>query len=620
MRSFMYWLGSIVVRFNGTRLTSSKRRSRPSFEQLEDRSVPTLWTWTGSPGSHIWNLAANWLDENQKPGIPLAGDDVKFTAANNVDSILDPGFTPNSLGSLTIEAGYSHQLTLQKDISVGLTTQFDGTIFGSYTYTSTSMYEWKGGTLRGFGSPTSYNTVINGFMVIDQNQVTLDGRNIQNYGEIRWTNAPTITINNTGRINVKPGGLWKTSGPGAYAVQGDGSGRINNEGELRIDQPTSFNGQVNNLGGGTWNVDARVICTGNVSGASGSTLSVEGATVELRGEAVFDGGSDVLGGGTLEVHSLFTTTAGTVNVKAQLMLMAGTTCSVQGTLLISGGGGILDMAGAVIQGTAVGAKCQIAGGAEASIGAMTLIDITLENDGQASWNWGDITLQNVAHTAKINNNATFQVASMGEMSGTGLFNNAPGAIMTCVAASTFSCDLNNLGTIDLSGGTVVVNHNWTMPAQGTLLLNGGNLQVNGTFDLQGTIRTPAGGMLMADLVVNNGNIDMRNGTNQMLSIMRRMGQMTGGSYTQGAGGSLFIEITSNNGCDVLMVADQATLAGTFDVSLGGGYQPGGANPRTWMFLTYGARNGTFGTVNRPANFGLPVYGMMNATITWTPPG
>jgi hypothetical protein len=254
---------------------------------------------------------------------------------------------------------------------------------------------------------------------------------------------------------------------------------------------------------------------------------------------------------------------------------------------------------------------------------VTVIGVSVVNGDLLNWAGGSITLQNLNDTAKIINNSSFSISSDGTIAGTGSLSNTADGTMEVLpqpgSTPTILCQFSNLGIINLLQSRLVVGNNWTMAAPGKLHFDGGNFQVDGTFDLQGTIRVLQPGSLMADLVSNNGVIDFRNGQGQTLNIVRRVGMMTGGNYTQGIGGSLFLEIVGDDECDILGIFGQATLAGILDISLGGGYVPAGQESLSWMFLKYGTRNGTFATVNRPANFAGPVYGIISATIKWTPP-
>lgn len=627
MGNSLRWLTRIIGRSFKRNRQKSKHRYGLSFEFLEDRNLPATWTWTGSLIDQNWSNSVNWIDSQQQHGVPTAADNVVFSPTYNVDSTVDPGFSPTSVFRVTIQAGYSKQITLQKDITVSLTEQNDGTIFGSYAYTvpAAGTYEWNGGTLRGFGSPTAYNTVVFGEMIINSS-VTIDGRNIQDNGTVNW-NAGTIDLKNSGRINVKPGGLFSGGAVVPLVLSDDGSGRVSNEGELRIiaNSNVTFKPQVENFAGNNWNAKtgSTVICDGPVIAATGSVLLIEAnAAVQMNGAITMQGGSNIQGEGAFSLANSMTVTASTAIIKAQATFQLGSNLTLGGELLISAPGNLTHMGG-IIQGSTGSAQLHLAAGVTMDInGDLSITDATLANDDLVRWNAGNISLQNAAGQAKILNNAAFSVNTAQSIIGGGLFNNGGSATLHSNAnGATIACTFNNLGLIFLAAGNLIIAQSWTMPGGAKIQYFGGNLQVNGTFDLQGSIFVTNSGSLYADLVVNNGIIDMRNsGASQILTIDRRPGMMGGGDYTQGTGGALYLEINGHHQNDLLLVIGQATLAGLLDISLGGGYQPDGDQPRTWGFLRYAGVNGTFGTVNRPPNFGMPVYDMLAARITWTPPG
>ncbi len=57
--------------------------TRLCLEEMETRTVPAKFTWTGGAGNSDWNLFRNWeLDNNVRPDRkPGAGDDVHFDNA-----------------------------------------------------------------------------------------------------------------------------------------------------------------------------------------------------------------------------------------------------------------------------------------------------------------------------------------------------------------------------------------------------------------------------------------------------------------------------------------------------------------------------------------------------------
>ena len=77
-----------------------------------------------------------------------------------------------------------------------------------------------------------------------------------------------------------------------------------------------------------------------------------------------------------------------------------------------------------------------------------------------------------------------------------------------------------------------------------------------------------------------------------------------GNYTQGAGGSLDIDLggsaTPGTSYDQLVVTGAASLAGTLNVDLVNGFAPSMSD--TFQVLTFASRTGDFATKNLPATF------------------
>src|SRR5262249_15233122 len=71
-----------------------------------------------------------------------------------------------------------------------------------------------------------------------------------------------------------------------------------------------------------------------------------------------------------------------------------------------------------------------------------------------------------------------------------------------------------------------------------------------------------------------------------------------GNYTQSSSAMLNMEIggsTAGTGYDQMQISGTATLAGSLNVSLLGGYSP--ASGTSFSLLTYGSRSGSFSSIN-----------------------
>jgi hypothetical protein len=138
------------------------------------------------------------------------------------------------------------------------------------------------------------------------------------------------------------------------------------------------------------------------------------------------------------------------------------------------------------------------------------------------------------------------------------------------ATANFNASLNRIKTVTVyDSGTARVASGKTLNLLSAATLNGGTLTGGGT--VSGGVTNTAGN-------VNPGDISAK-GT---LAIT--------GAYSQGASGKFTAEISSA-GCDALSVSGAATLAGTIDSSLLGGFTP--TAETSYDVLTAGSISGTF---------------------------
>ncbi len=173
------------------------------------------------------------------------------------------------------------------------------------------------------------------------------------------------------------------------------------------------------------------------------------------------------------------------------------------------------------------------------------------------------------------------------------------------SARTFQSDLLNLGTMNVndnatfnkSGATYVNRGTFTIGAGNQLTLTGpgspamtnespGSFAGGGTLLLAGG--ASFGGTGTVGVNVNNSAGHLRPGLSPgILNIL--------GTYTQAAGSTLHVEIGGPTPglYDQVNVTGLATLAGIVDLSVVNGICPEGS----YDFMTFGSRNGVFGTFN-----------------------
>jgi hypothetical protein len=192
-------------------------------------------------------------------------------------------------------------------------------------------------------------------------------------------------------------------------------------------------------------------------------------------------------------------------------------------------------------------------------------------------------------------------------------------------------DPAELQTISISGGTHPIK---SLTVEDNLILSSGTLDFADFFDMNGDMTLSGGTLQGAGDFTLNGVFTWTGGTismtgdfyNQTGSVFNAkvagpmgvgtfyndgtlfMGSSPGalainGSYTQGAGGSLDIELgglTQGATYDLLEITGKATLNGTLNVNLYGGFTPISGNQ--FDVITYASAIGDFATKNLPDGY------------------
>jgi hypothetical protein len=145
-----------------------------------------------------------------------------------------------------------------------------------------------------------------------------------------------------------------------------------------------------------------------------------------------------------------------------------------------------------------------------------------------------------------------------------------------------------------SGGTTTVAGGGTLSGSATHDVSGGTLTDNGT--INGNVALSGGGLLNGANGTVNGMLANVSGT---VAPGSSPGTLTvNGPFTQGAGGTLDIDVTGTSPgseFDRLLVNGPATLDGTVAVHRDPGFDPADAD--TFQFLTSTSRSGTFATLS-----------------------
>jgi hypothetical protein len=487
-----------------------------------------------------------------------------------------------------------------------------GTLTGAGTIDVSGTFAWTSGAHRGTGvtnilpggvlnmaAPTakilSVRTLNHAGDAGLQGSLALEnGATFNLSGHLDLLNDADLVSGSSGDFTVQSGGvLRKFSGVGLSDIA-PGVALFNN---------------------GTMEADAGTLRIGNAAGGNGATFQpFVGAMLEIAGgNGVFTGttgnnganGITRISGGNLQFSgaALFTgsgarfeITNGALTLGNTLTIGAGTTLALSaGTL---GGTGNVDVLGALewSGGTMSGAgTTSIAAAATATLSGAAdklLVSRTFTNSGAVNWSGtGQFALNN----ATVNNSGAFNLQSDAVVAVTGgapVFNNLASGTLSKnggAGTSTFSIGIavNNAGTIAAQTGTLDLGSSFTQTAGATLLGPGG-LASPGTLAFQGG-ELRGSGPISGGL--NNTGATVRPGGTGLAGAIA-----ISGAYTQGAGGTLVTEVGGLNAgtqYDQLNVGGTATLDGTFQVSLLGGFTP--PTGSQFQLLNAATRTGTFAT-------------------------
>lgn len=365
---------------------------------------------------------------------------------------------------------------------------------------------------------------------------------------------------------------------------------------------------------GTVDLQTGILYVLNGGGTHSGSFSVGGATfLSFDGASdSFDSASSISGSGAVEFAATTSTFGGSYNVTGTnaLLRINGnvlflgpstiTTSALQmltgsiggsSALTISGGGSQQNVwSGGTIGGSgaftnAAASQFDIDG----AIAAMTLDGRTLTNNGTIHF-LSPANALTLSNGASIANAGTFELqddapiaAGPGANSivNSGTFKKTTSAGTTGVAPAFTNSNLLDLtsGTVSLGGGLAQTG--------GITKLNGGNLA--------GSPLNFSGGLLQGSGTIT-GNVS--NGATVAPGFSPGVINVTG-NYTQTSAGTLQIQLAGTLPAqyDQLLISGSATLDGTLDVTLIGGYVPAGGE--TYDALTFASQSGDFATKNLP---------------------
>jgi hypothetical protein len=563
------------------------RRFRPWLEGLEDRTVPTTFTWTGSTGG-LWSTAANW-DQN---AVPTTGSDVVVnngtTSVDNV-SVEINALTVGATSVLSIGGG---SLTLDAAAALaGSISLSSGTLATNVDQTLPPNTAWTGGTLsssagnswtnNGTVSITGTNFVtlvgtLNNAGTITHapgsgsNEIAFEGAVLNNSGtyDIQGDGVEMSAFAGSGNVFNNTGTFQKSAGTGTTvgAVLFNNAGTVNAEsGTLSLAAVAQVS--VPSLTGGTWHVFTN--STLNLNG--GVSLTTSSGTIILDGSnANFTNIPNLAtnnGTVTLQGNTGFTT-AGDFTNNGTLDVEAGSTFTVNGSLTNFSGGTLTD-------------------GTYLIAGTFQFAASGIQTDAAA------ISLTGTA-------------AAITDLSGNNLLN----GLTSITAAGSLSLVGSNLTVGNLtSAGAVSID-------AGSTLSGGTYAQTGGTTVVDGTLATgPVG--LQGGTLSGTGTIigDLTNAASVSIGDTSTTGTLTlTGNYTQTGAGTLIVKLAAVGEADRLVVQGEATLDGTLNVVLVGSYVPL-TGDQFVVVTTGGSEAGAFANLAGSGSLFTPTYDPMDVAIT-----
>lgn len=427
--------------------------------------------------------------------LTFAGGNTRFNAGSS--------FTGAGLNLVTASASFVDNFSSQNlRLGGGTFTGGDGTP-GSKVVAS-GVVEFTGGYLSG-----------NWELAASQNLNALTGTNkfmdtlqFTNKGAINWQTADALylefgaVLDNQGLFNMQTGAL--------LAYNGGSGPTFTNSGTLRVAAS-----QSSTIGG-----FAFVNNAGTLDVGAGGALNFNG------GLATFNGGTQFTGSGVTMVtaNASFNGSFNSSNLSLRSGLFLGSSATLGGSAEFRGGtmqGGWTVAGGATLNGVS---------------GINKFLDnITLTNLGTITWQTSDpFYFQNAANLSnqgtmslQADSTMVYNGGTIGTFTNTGLITKAAGSGTWTIGNSL---GFNNLGTINVSSGTIALPTGFT---------NNGTLKGTGTFSTN--VLTNAGHIAPG---ASPGTLNLT------------------GNYVQAAAGFLDAEVASTGLADKFAISGTASLAGT----------------------------------------------------------
>jgi len=426
----------------------------------------------------------------------------------------------------------------------------------------------------------TFNNYPVGELIIESGVPLTVSGTLDNEGTI--INDGTIVQESTGTIVNDGGTITNNSLIGINAGSSSlNEGTITNLGKIAIDGALDSEGTLTNGNGGTLQIDFGGTLTNDIDGTM---------TNDLSGTILVFGTLNNTGGTFNNVGTI--TSLGTINNAGTLNNFLGTinndgTFTNGGTL--TNFGTITNYYGATFTNDSLG---------------NVINDITITNNG---------TFTNAAtmtNNGTLTNNGTFNAglsSSLTNNAGATILNSSGATLSVYIGAIINAGTINNYGTIASTDGFLNIQSGGVLNnlAGSTYSQASGYLIVDGTLNSVPTVQIQGGYVSGAGTI--NGNVSNiggtvapspYSGTTLDATFLSTPGTLTiNGNYTQGAGGTLLIELGETAGdFSVLDVSGLAMLDGTLDLA-SDGFTPEAGQDYDFTFLLFGSLSGDFANID-----------------------
>jgi hypothetical protein len=539
--------------------------------------------WLGGSGN--WSNGADW-----SAGEPGSSSDVFINTGNDYVT-LD---TNANINSLTLGGSSGSSTLIDPD-------NFDTyaiNIAGALTINSTGTLTLSGADaiIANANSVNAGTINLNGIAGVSVNG------NFTNSGSINIGGAGGVsasgTLTNSGSIaNSMEGGVSAANlvNSGGVFVTVISAGTVTNQasGIIAAQNLTVTNmmnaGQV----GGLLGTDNNLTITGTLTNTGGFSTLYGGGSVgtlvnsgnvgvgilSVQGNATNSGGIDVIYNGPSNDGQRFTVGGTLTNTQTGQIEIQGGFVSGSANALINGG---------TIQLLSI----ENVGGGTFSAGAVTNTGM-IETGGNGTDNVVSFATLNSQQGGILSLGGTGDVATIGVVTNAGTISIANGATLTVPVSSHAT---GNALSGFLNSGIVQIATGGTLSSLNKYTQTAGQTTIDGTLQGQSNF---AGGAIYGNGGTLQGNVSS-NAAFNLGDMPMTIGTMaiTGG-YTQGANGSLYVDIASLTSYDQLNISGHASLNGLLSVDLLNGYIPQVGN----MFdvVNFAGSSGTFSMV-----LGLPI--------------